>query len=377
MRKIAIVVALVALVSAGDLQGSSGYAATSIVTAGELRSLIEYPLVEPERTWDTFTAFTLGLRYRPGGGIAVDADGTVFFTVTGWDPPSGDGFSGLVSYDGLIYRHLAQFKELGGSLTSGARVRGVVVSPVTSGLLTAGHPVLVVRNTLSPGNVWTELWSIDPATAAPTLVHTWAGVTEEIAIEPGLGTIYAADWGNSRILKLAWNGSAYASAIVPTPLATGQHLRWGPDQALYAFAAGESWSVATTNPKLIYRIDPITGAYATWATVPKYTFIYDWNWADDGRLWLILEDAWQLNRYLTFAVAGATASQSDAAVTGDHMEGLAVGTFGDFWLQRFVPTNGDDSPLDDLWHATPDAGDSSQTTKSKGKGGGGGKGKKK
>ena len=371
MRKILILTALVGAALA--VEGLDGYSATQVVTGGDLRDLLDYSKTEPDARWGQLDAFSLGLPYKTGGTIAADADAKLYFTVFGSNPPDGALYTGLVGHDGTAFRHLVQDSIQG---SAGTLIRAIAVSPVTAGQLTKGHPVLLKRQTIATGIFVSEVWSIDPGTAAQTLVHSWTGGSGSLAIDPVSGTIYASDMGNYTIRKISWNGVGYVGTSVPTTLPTAGGITIGPDGYLYAFHSSQPWFAVTNRTIAIYRIHPATGAYSQWAKVAGSTWIYDWAWSDDDQLWLALGNAKTTKRYVTFVVAGATTSQSDAiADTGCCPEGLAAAPNGNLFLLRFVPTNGNDSPLDDIWYlARADGGGG---TTEKGSKRGGGKGKKK
>ena len=334
MRKTLIV--LVLLGAAFALEGQNGSTATQLFTAKDVVRDIVYPAGFAGVEWGDLqkanAGFELGTGWYWGPpGLAPDASGDLFILVSGFEslPGKTHGYTGLIRHDGTGYQHLVQdFMESihQTGVQTGIAIHGMAVSPVTAGLLTAGHPVVVRFR----GGSGYELWTIDPTTspATETLVHEFVA-----AVGPGSSVAVAAD-GSIYVAKtkLTFTGTDYdESVLFTTDIAQGGWTL-GSDGALYAFQSPARWGAVSgkkTN-NTILRIDPATGASAAYASVSS-TFINfnGWTWDSNGKFWIGLRGS---EGFIAEVTAGATIKGSRGAIaTTRELQSIGAGIDGELY----------------------------------------------
>ena len=272
----------------------------------------------------------------------------------------------LLHYDGSSVVLLAQ-TVWDNPTAAGEKLFDVTTSPVTHGLLTAGHPV-VLR--VSAGVQ--QIVTFDPTTspATETVVFTGGGNGVTIAAD---GTIYFLNGNASPIRKLTYDPAAesYEESAVPTTFRAAL-LRMDPDGVLYAieagdFVAGTSFPLQSADKSSldVRRIDPVTGAVSHYGSIKSSTVMHELDFDSAGTLWASLQPT-KSGNYVTEVPAGGTAGKG-GAITDGFTECFAAGPDGTLVLLDNVSINGGDGSADTMYLLTPsDAG---------GDTGGGGKGK--
>ena len=166
----AALIAVAAAVHA--LDATNGSTVTLLFDTTDVANDTLYPTGFGGTYWDdpAFERFELGM--SPGAPeqfMATNSSGDLFFVVHATVGSGEAKFKGLIQWDGTDFIHLLQDpfdRDPSTGLMTGSRIQTVTVSPVTKGLLTAGHPV-IVRVVFPTGggteNEGTaELWSVDP-----------------------------------------------------------------------------------------------------------------------------------------------------------------------------------------------------------------------
>lgn len=377
MKRIFLTIAGSAALAAGGLlahalEGENGTTATQLFTADAVRAAVVYDASFAGAEWGDLASFGLGGESAYGDAVSLDADGNLYCLVYGSNQ-TDTSYTGMVRFDGSTFEHVVQ-EAWTYPDAEGAYIKSLAVSPVTAGLLTAGQPVYLRHSTV----VWgAELVAVDPEASPPTttVLHCFPAPADggpiperfDIAAD---GSIYAIHPGDDSIRKLVYDAGteAYTESTVNTAFAAGSSLRVGSDGALYAFSASQDWVYATKAPKTIHRIDPVTGAATYFAEVPGWTFVFDWDWATDGRLWIGLRSSKSRLRYVTEVVEGRATSTRSAIATLDHdPHSVAAGPEASVRVMERVPIDGVDRPYDNVWELVPGSGG--------GGGGGGGNGK--
>jgi len=351
-------------VVAAALEGKNGYTETELFTATDVRDSIGYPFGFGGEYWDELDTFQFGSRggtshFEQNDDLAADADGDLFFLVYGDDGTTAT-YTGLVHYDGTGFAHLVQDELVymgAGSVNSvGKMLRNVTVSPATEGKLTAGHPVIARHAKTAVDEVHVEIASVNPATAAETFVYGWttSALNPEVIVAiDGDGVLFVlegglpdanGDIGQKTIRRLAWNGSSYDETNLTTLTVAGG-ITIGADGFVYA-TNDASWQVAAQGQnRTIYRIDPDSGAWTTYATVDDMTFLGDWIWDSEGNFWLGVRDfsRWKKQqRYVTKVVADAKVSGGDRISDSNRdPHSLAAGPDGKiFVMEQPLGSNG-------------------------------------
>ena len=312
--------------------GLNGYTATKVLDWNTIRSQVVYPSGYTGPTWSVMASSSLmGDR---GPTIAANAAGDLYFLASG------------VPVTGQFSMYCGAFMVRGSTCTqltivarpdqsAGTILHAIGSSPVTSGALTAGQPV-VMRRSYSGGfqqNLVEELVALDPTTspATETVLWTGTGMLETFAVALS-GRIYVLDSLGGRTLQLTWNGSTgtYDTTQVPTPLATGWFLHVGPDGALYTTDTNVSWTtISSGQTRRVYRVDPTSGATSVYSTVPKTLFVGNSAWDTGGALRIVVRNAKGSDNsgYVSTAVAGGSVLGSRDAIGAVNLltTGLATG----------------------------------------------------
>jgi hypothetical protein len=242
----------------------------------------------------------------------------------------------------------------------------LMVSPVTHGLLTKDHPVIMRDTTILWG---TEIVSVDPATGEETLLYLFdAGDPPQLPSRMDIaadGTIYVLHPGDDTIRVLTWDAGTgeYGEATLDTELSPAYDLSVGPDGCLYTFCTEDpSWFTGMRVKRRVFRVDPTDGSSSVHAYVATMTYVYSWTWDTGGKLWIGLVDAKKGTKYITEVVAGETTSSRSAISSSDYFPNtVTAGLEGRLYVLEHV----DYGTSDSLWNLTP------------GSGGGGGKPPKK
>lgn len=354
-------------ISAHALTGKNGYEATSLFDEDDLRYSVSYPSGFSGIEWaDLAGNFGLG---KSGTGatpvLAADAAGGLFLRVFGGNL-DGCAYTGVVHWDGTDFHHLVQ--DVHSDADGGCQVEGVTVSPVSSGLLSEGHPVISRLVVSSTGDYWTDLVSIDPETADETLVYRAGSGTRirHLAVDSG-GCIYGL--AGSDLLAVARDGDAYAAETLATGV--GGALALGGDGALYTFAADASWGGGRGENALL-RVDPATGTVAAYAAVPcKYALTGGLTADSDGSLFIGLAFMKKSNGSIALVRAGETVSAGDVVAEVENyslLRAIAGGPDGALHVVETLSVAAEEMAVTRL---DPGSGDSG------GGGNGGGKGKNK
>lgn len=367
------------------LEGKRGYTATELFVWGDAREAIVYEPDFDGAAYGDLPRSMMTLDRYETGHMWADAEGVLFLLVYGGDAvypdPTRMQYSSLLRYDGTSLTHLLQAAHDGDSygdgsnMPSGARIRGMTVSPVTHGRLTAGHPIVSWwTRDLATQAVAMELLSVDPDSGATTVIDAWTDGDDgpDYMAPDANGTIHILMYSDE-IHQLTWNGAteAYDHSVLDTSFTPGHLWRVGPDGALYTGVGNQSWQHTSSDRRQIMRIEPSTGAASVFAEVPARLRLCDLVFDSAGTAWIGLVDR-RDNTFVTEVVPGELVSTRDDIATASHPpKGLAAGPDGMLYVHEapMWSVAGGDYPHDVLSLLTPGEDD--------GGGKGGGKGKNK
>jgi len=246
----------------------------------------------------------------------------------------------------------------------GERLIALVMAPVSHGLLTADHPVVIRESFTAWG---AEVVSVNPSTGAETVVYNFeadedgGGTPTRIALHED-GRIFALVPYDNTIHVLEWNGGGYTESVLSTSVEASSSIRVGGDGYLYTFNADQGlWFNTSSEDKEIIQIDPDTGDASVYAYVQSGRPVWDWTFDSDGQLWVVLREPATGKRkhptdYVAPVVEGGVTSFDDAISSdGGITHGLAAGpaatdgSVGPFYVLIW----GGDRSNDAIWQLTP------------------------
>jgi len=347
----AVLVSVAAAVHAID--AVNGSTVTLLFTTSDAESGMQYPAGFDGVRWDdaAFERFELGMSPpAPEQLMAMNSSGELFIVVHATEGFGEAKYKGLVQWDGTDFTHLLQDpfdRTPATGITTGSRIRTVTVSPVTAGLLTAGHPV-IVRDVFPDGggtenDRTTELWSVDPSTspATETLVHEMTGGFADHVVIDDDGNIYVFVDGHA-VQELSFNGSGYDESTLITGLYP-VGIVIGSDGALYALDGDTTWNLRKGNNDIL-RIDPVSGITSVHAQVSRRFFGIDaWVWDSAGAFWISLSGSVDL---IIEVVAGETigskaGDRAAESLNNGVIRGLAAGLAGELIVAEYTSAPAD------------------------------------
>lgn len=352
--------AVLALASGGFALTGSGYSATELFTAGEVRDSVAYPSSFEGVEWADLDAVGLGSGNR-GRDVASDGAGNLYFTIHGLDLTGWITYEGVVHWDGADFTNLLQCAWVGGTPPSGSALCALAVSPVTLGPLTAGHPVVSLRS----ADGTSEILCIDPTASPPevTLVHGFdTGRAYDFVIADD-GTIYGGPMADGTFWVLAWDGSAgeYVEDVVDTEARGEDAIAIGPDGNLYTFERGTIWG--TKSKPQILEIDPATGSYGDYALVSAWMHFSDLCFDSEGKFWFVgMKNG---EGFVGEIKAGRTVSAPGIASSDTWLIAAGAGSSGVLYVLEWAMEGGDDQPNDAIWELTPGSGGGGKPPKKK------------
>jgi len=386
MRTISLGLAVlgIAVLAAHALDEKNGYSATTAFTADEVVTQVTYDAAFGGMKWGDMDGFHLGISGQDN--LAAASDGTLYVIVGATDQSANAAYTGIVESDGQGFRNLVQDEKVSDS--SGEFIRGVVVSPVTSGGLTADHLVLWRSSrATATAQTYLEIWIMDPSDGSESLLHAWPSAVNPrgVLVIDGSGRMFFLSNGlqdgsgnslDGTIRKLAWNGTDYdESSLTSTGVSTDLAIDGNGD--LYSFPEFPLFGVSGESVD-IYTIDPDTGTATTHATVAANHIFDQWSFDSAGALWIGLRQtagpARKRIQYLTEVPAGGTTSKSDRVAEYGTIEGVASGSDQTLYV---LESDLSDNLGDTVYELTPGSGDGGGGGNGNGGGGGGGKGKPK